>query len=645
MSSNINYSIIDKDGTIVMRQTAKSFNLDHVTDKDIVSFYRNFSSFAMFDTGLMPLSGTGVLSIRSAGNHIQITFQHEPQITLINWGASENDPQAKAYNVAQPYRIWIGDLIDGDMFGARMFYSPSPITSPDQPLYHLNLPNTNCQGYRGNSVGWQCLYHNESWSNLPFNEKIVRFAERCSGVETYNDANMSETDGPRFYKERKMPSYLWDPSKWQDKTETEGLTWVFNDENWIPILVKDQDHQDKHYDEGIPLTIQMAMLGDYQAYYTDLYRPKPINILSRSDLKLKSQKVIEWIAKSHNNSLLSDVAYNLMDAAKEHRIDYNAKFVSIKKLGGHDHDDEQEEDGNDGMVTIICPLTGESCQIHEDEAYNDSSGNTYCEPCWSENIVHCENNDTWIYKDDDKVVWIEHECIYVDSTAVIFNGCANCSTLHWADNEPNPKFDIYESASGDHQFCSQCLPDKLTSPINNDENKVDNCYSCGTIVVKGPDWSHIFPNPKVIGLSSKSEIDNKLEPIVMSVVYCPACSTQHVHCPTGHFVKSLLFSNSLISLPKLYKVKIVVDENTVINTSVSHLCAECINEDLLMLTQEISSHPDGFDDPTLKFKVDMITNPFSSENFTLDRYEKSVIEKIAFSSYACVDLDNLEEPF
>jgi hypothetical protein len=154
-TNNINYSITNQDGALVMRSTVKSFNLDHVTDKDIVSFYRNFSSYAMFDTGLMPLSGTGVLAIRSAGNHTQITFQHEPQINHINWGANEGDRDAVTYTVAQPYRIWIGDLVDGNLYGARMFYSPYPITSPDQQLYHLNLPNTNCKGYRGNGVGWQ----------------------------------------------------------------------------------------------------------------------------------------------------------------------------------------------------------------------------------------------------------------------------------------------------------------------------------------------------------------------------------------------------------------------------------------------------------------------------------------------------------
>lgn len=643
MSSNINYSITDQDGAIVIRQTAKSFNLDHITDKDIVSFYRNFSSSAMFDTGLMPLSGTGVLAIRNAGNHTQITFQHAPQINLINWGANENDPEAKTYNVAQPYRIWIGDLIDGDMFGARMFYSLYPITSPDQPLYHLNLPNTNCKGYRGTSVGWQCLYHNESWSDVPFNEKIVRFAERCSGVETYNDANMNETDGPRFYADKNMPSYIWDPIQWQSKTQTEGLNWVFDESNWIPVLVKDQDDQDKHCDKGIPLTIQMAMLGNYQAYYTDPYRPKPINILSRSDLKLESKKVTDWIAKSHNFSLLSDVSYNSMDAIKEFRIDHNAKSIKIVELGGHDIDDEDEADESDFM-TITCPISGKQCSFHEDEAFVDSNNATYCQPCFSENIVHCENSDKWIFKDDDRVVWIEHESIYVDSNEAIFQSCDNCSTLHWVPDIKNSLLQwhhvtsIYQSASENYEFCSECLPDKVNSSINNLENKVDDCYGCGTTVVKGPDWSHIFPTPKIIGLNA-NEIDGKIEPKVMTVVYCPTCSTQHIYCPTGHFVKSP--NQSLISLPKEYIIT-VVNGDDVIKTSLTSLCAECISEDLIALIKKISIDPSNL---SLNIKMDAIINPFSSNAYALERYQKSVIEKIAFSGYSCVDLDNPKSPF
>jgi hypothetical protein len=632
-TNNINYSITNQDGALVMRSAVKSFNLDHVTDKDIVSFYRNFSSYAMFDTGLMPLSGTGVLAIRSAGNHTQITFQHEPQINHINWGANEGDRDAVTYTVAQPYRIWIGDLVDGNLYGARMFYSPYPITSPDQQLYHLNLPNTNCKGYRGNGVGWQCLYHRDSWNQLPFNEKIVKFAERCSGVETYNDANMSETDGPRFYQERNMPAYTWNPNTWQDKTSEEGYAWVLDKDNWIPILVRDQDNQGSHDDNGIPLTIQMAMLGDYQAYYTDNYRPKPINLLSRSDLKLDSEKVVNWIARSHNASSLLDVAYNPMDVAKEHRINLNTQ---IQKFGGFDVDDEEEQED---YITVSCPITGNTCSMHENDSYSDFNGTTYCQSCFEENVAHCENTDEYIPLDNPKVKWMDNDGIHINIEHAIVKECKNCQTEYWAKTENNidvPIPGIYMSSEG-LELCKTCLPSYAASnydPETNvipDGSKISNCYGCSSTVFVGEKWSHIFPSPKVISLNSDDDHNKTI--LVDNVTFCPQCSTKHNLCPTGHYAS--IWSNPITELPKQFYLQVNnPNTNEVINTCLTHLCYNCMNEDLKNINDENMAE-------TLK----ITDNPFSHTMLTKERYDKAVIEGIAFSTFGSTNLDNISEPF
>ena len=435
MSSNIEYSIKNTtENSLVVRASVSSLNLDHFTDKDIVSFYRNFSSYALFDTGLMPLNGTGVLAIRRAGNHTQITFQHEPQINHINWGESEGDPDAKTYTVAQPYRIWIGDLIDGNLFGARMFYSPYPITSPEQPLYHVNLPNTNCKGYRGTGVGWQCLYQNADWTNLPFNEKIIKFAERCSGVEAYNNNNMSETDGPRFYEQKKMPQYVWNPFLWEQKTTDEGLNWVIDETIWVPILVKDQDNQDCHLDKGIPLTIQMAMLGNYKAYYHDENMPKPVNIFSRSDLNFDPNRITNWIARSHHSSTLIDKSVDLLELSKESRLKDFFKSSVNHPLGGQDIDDNSEEESQ--YVTLICPITGNNCDVHEGEIFNDSQSNNYCEPCFLENVVHCENVDDY-YNLSQFVIFVERDGLYIHGDYAVTESCLNCDGLYWESTHPS----------------------------------------------------------------------------------------------------------------------------------------------------------------------------------------------------------------
>jgi len=172
---SVNYSIVQSDeGAIAVQSTVQSFNLDHVTQKDITSFYTRFSQFSAWDTGLLPVDGSGILSIRTAGEYTQFAYQHKPGLYHVNWGKSEG-AAAAAYYLAQPYRIIICDMKEGNLLGARMFYSPYPITSPSQPLYHVNLPNINCKGYRGNGVGWICLYQNEDWTQFPLNERIVRF--------------------------------------------------------------------------------------------------------------------------------------------------------------------------------------------------------------------------------------------------------------------------------------------------------------------------------------------------------------------------------------------------------------------------------------------------------------------------------------
>lgn len=252
---------------------------DQAQRRDINKFITELGSRAPFDTGFLP---PGVRSYAQAGDHAQVVIECAPGLHLVNWGARERDVNAKTYLLAQPYRLIIADLLAGNLLGARMFYSPTPIVHPEQPLYHANVPNLNCQGYRGNGVGWLCHYHRETWTNWDFKRKVERIIERCSGVETYNDANMSETDGPRFYQQQGKPQYLWDPKEWEKRSEEDGFEWTLDEELWIPIKVTSQDSQSQHDPKGKPLTVAMAMNGRYAAYYGDTYR-KPLIELRRGD--------------------------------------------------------------------------------------------------------------------------------------------------------------------------------------------------------------------------------------------------------------------------------------------------------------------------------------------------------------------------
>lgn len=414
---NVQYTFVQNEGNLTFRSTVNSFGLDHVTDKDLVSFYTNFSSSAYIDTGLLPVDGSGILSIRSAGNHTQIAYQHKPSLYYINWGAHEGDRDAIKYHVAQPYRIVIGDLLNGNIYGARTFYSPVPITYPEAPLYHVNLPNINCRGYRGNGVGWICLYHSEDVTKYPFNEKVAKLIDRCSGTEAYNDANMSETDGPRFYRDHKKPVHLWDPHRWEEYSQSNGYEWTLDPDLWIPVLVQDMDNQDKHYDSGQPLTFVDAILGNYKCYYYDETIPKPVNTIARHDMTLSSSKVFDWFKQAYVSSREDQLS-----------IDPYSSSLTVREnqsliLPIFDSSDENEEE-----ETWYC----EDCEdtLPVSTTPNATYTSSYiCDACF-ENYVFCEN--TQAYHFNEEVLYLSISNLYIFPSPLTlgehYKYCGECDT-------------------------------------------------------------------------------------------------------------------------------------------------------------------------------------------------------------------------
>lgn len=348
MSTKTDYTFVQENESIVFRSKVKSFDLDHVTDKDLASFYFNFSKYAMMDTGLLPLDGTGLLAIRKAGDHTQVVYQHKPGIYYINWGSYEKDVDAKKYYLAQPYRIVIIDFLNDNLLGARTFYSPIPATHPDIPLYHVNLPNINCRTYRGNAVGWICLYHNDDWSTLPFNERLIKAIDRCSGTEAYNDSNMSETDGPRFYsshyEEDPYYGYLWDPLQWERKTSQQGYDWTLNPNIWIPVLVDGIDSQSRHNPKGQPLTLKMAIFGNYQAYYSDKYIPKPINAIERNEFSSGVKLITNWFTRAF---IHAKTTYTGLDIFSDSLKVREKNINNVYNIEPEHEPDQDNEDNNE----------------------------------------------------------------------------------------------------------------------------------------------------------------------------------------------------------------------------------------------------------------------------------------------------------
>ena len=484
----INYAIkTNETGSTVIQSVIESNNLKHVTDKDIVSFYLKMSNGAFVDTGLLPVDGTGLLAYRQAGNHAQIVVQRSPKVNRIIWGRSERDQQAGEYFVAQPYQIYIGDILDDNFYGARIFYSPVPITNPNDVLYHTNLPNTNCKGYRGNGVGWVCLYHTEVWKGFPIGEKMARLIERCSGAEAFNDANMNETDGTRFYQAAGKPSHLWSPTHWQKKTEEEGIDWVTDLNLWIPIKVNGIDDQSYHYDNGIPLTIGMALTGNYAAYYGDNYLPKPVNAIVRR--LNENYNVMQVIKKAYVTSdTFGSTTFKAQDPytyAVEVR-GVNAKSISKINQHNEEEDDSDESDEN----TAICS----TCEtiMHIDEVCISPGGSTLCSDCFNEDYVVLEDGETYQKSD---CVWIDSLDTWTHANEVTYCDCGvpyidsitsgpktnSVAFKHWLIN--------ISDVNIDGTVCVECCtkPDFLSIKIDEEiDPRIQKCAVSGSVFPTNP---------------------------------------------------------------------------------------------------------------------------------------------------------------
>jgi len=445
--SNVQYSFVStEEGHLTFRSSVNSFGLDHVTDKDMVSFYTSFSNYAYIDTGLMPVDGSGLLALRSAGNHTQIVYQHKPGMYYINWGSHEGDKDAVKYYVAQPYRIVIADLVDGNIYGARTFYTPIPVTYPDIPLYHVNLPNINCKGYRGNAVGWICLYHTEDITNYPFGEKLAKVLDRCSGTEAYNDINMNETDGPRFYSENKKPSFLHDPFEWQEYSHKYGYEWTLDPDLWIPVLVKNRDDQGKHDYSGQPLTLADAITGNYSVYYSDTVIPKPVNQILRSDYSLPSSKVFAWFKQAYNSSTTQSPVINVIEKSQTIKVDQsNAQPVFVPE------EDVSEED------VWYCDNCQETFSVHDCTPNTTYHSAFICAHCFEDKYVYALNTNDYHHAESENMLWlaISDAWIYLPKASPeTYKYCSDCDTGIYITHQ---KFDEFHMAPKEADLPETCL--------------------------------------------------------------------------------------------------------------------------------------------------------------------------------------------
>lgn len=264
MSVGVRYVVSESTVTRQMNSNGSWRNLDSKPSQAVHAHMGGGG----FNSELLP---PGVRLLRTNGEHTQVLVECPPAINRICWSRSEGEGHAgkfAVYLVAQPYRIIHAHYRETQMIGARMFYRPRPLYSFDDELYHVNLPNINCEGYHNTGVGWVCFYGDGSTVNMNWSQRIARLIERCSGSEGYN-GNMSHIDGKHHYQANGAPSWTYSPSSWEKKSDKHGVELALQDNVWLPVLVNDQDDQLRHTAGGRPLTVGMAVNGRSPMAYGD----------------------------------------------------------------------------------------------------------------------------------------------------------------------------------------------------------------------------------------------------------------------------------------------------------------------------------------------------------------------------------------
>lgn len=426
-------------------------------------FAEQLAQHVPLETGVLP---PGVLSIRQAGDHLQVVLQARPGINYIHWTEYEGDGKEKLYTLAQPWRVIVADFLAGDLMGARMFYSPVPVAAMDQQLYHQNVPNLNCRGYRNNGVGWVCLYASDSLKESTLAQKILRVLERCSGVEVYNDGNMSETDGPRFYAAMGKPAFLSDPTLWEKKTEAEGFEWTLDPDLWIPVMVKDTDDQQAHHqgNGGIPLTLGMAMHGNAAVHYGDKYLPKLINAIARDDLPVPHGDFLEKVFTQafvdsgeqlkpptiEAKKVLGKKPVPQVNVVAKPKVGYKAAYVAPvpKVMHKCQHCGELVKYGDPAPEKLVCfnclQVTCPNCDLYQAKLVE--GGCTKCtkhEECWT-----CYAPIAGAQDHEVKVPSLKKPIHLCDDHFEVARICSSCGLLRHED-------DVHATNEG-QDLCEQC---------------------------------------------------------------------------------------------------------------------------------------------------------------------------------------------
>lgn len=233
-----------------LEQLKEALNVSSLREAPIRNNAGNHMASSTFDTGVLPVSGTGLLRYQKGVTQDNITIEQVAiQIEPRRYNANFNYAGiANSALVSHPYLVLVSDWFNGRFKGCRGYYSPTPIKSDSSPLYHINLPNMNCLGYRDTTVGWICFYPDQETGLEYIDTTTVEGKITYTAARWYDEpfvSTMTETDGPKMYTlyrkamgRHKPLSTINRPGAFSRRsTKNKTPDWICQEKYLIPILV------------------------------------------------------------------------------------------------------------------------------------------------------------------------------------------------------------------------------------------------------------------------------------------------------------------------------------------------------------------------------------------------------------------------
>ncbi len=398
-----------------------------------------------FDTGLIPVSGTGLINLRMDQGEEVAVWQLEPTVQTIVYNGLRrpdrlrrshdgqgNYPADCYYKIALPWRLLIGTRFAESAVSVRLLFSDGPITSMDDPLYAPPLPSVSLTGYHEMPIGWVCWHPRLRGESPDLAQAFPRYVKAL--YETVFTDGIGTYDG-QYYADHGDNMTIKNLDRWAQLTADHDTDWFVENLKtlFLPIYKTSAPYRARPTGND-PFTFKDIFTYNISETHNNHWN----NPGSKKSILLpKTTFTLDQINSSFRSlPELKDLISEGWECAHcQNRYKPNdSKFAVVTEFVFIDEDDERYVDGEDIRIA------------------DEMSEQEWCESCFESASVYVTELDSYVPVSE--MVWDQSENRWDFSDRV--SVCAQCS-FTWTDNE---KFLVLSrgAAGWSRTHCVKCTP-------------------------------------------------------------------------------------------------------------------------------------------------------------------------------------------